>query len=397
MTLGRDTPVLVTGAGGFLGGRFVERLVLEKQAQVRVLLRSMGRASRIASLPVQYHLGDVTDHAAFAAAAKSCEVVFHCASNIEPGVPPNRTSTCVGAQMAARVCAESGARLVHISSCAVYGLPTTPEVDETAPHRARHRRDRYALAKIAAERFLRSYASENGLQAVILQPTMIYGPHSGEWTTTPLAMLGSANVAMPAFDSSVCNAVYVDDVISAAFLAVEKCDTTCPSYLINGDDLPTWSAFLSRHAALGTRGAVVPVGAQELDRLKSEAGKGHSLLRTMLRLLRERPEVRSAIMSTSLARGAFALLEKCSSRKTFEIIKARLSGRSVQGAALIEFPHREKLTLRPPPPHFLDLARQSHRYSSAKARRELGYAPAFSLDAAFEWIAAWARWSRLVS
>jgi len=47
-------PVLVTGGTGFIGGRPIERLVLEMKCRVRVLVRNFASAARIATLPVGY-------------------------------------------------------------------------------------------------------------------------------------------------------------------------------------------------------------------------------------------------------------------------------------------------------------------------------------------------------
>src|SRR4051794_15694039 len=96
--------ILVTGASGFLGSRIVELLVLERQAHVRVLLRSLRSASSIATLPVEYRCGDVTDIKAVLDAATGCDTIIHCASRIESGVPPKSTSTYLGTMVAARAC-----------------------------------------------------------------------------------------------------------------------------------------------------------------------------------------------------------------------------------------------------------------------------------------------------
>ena len=54
---------LVTGGTGFIGGRLVERLVAEHGAEVRVLVRNVARAARIARFPVQMVSGDVAERA----------------------------------------------------------------------------------------------------------------------------------------------------------------------------------------------------------------------------------------------------------------------------------------------------------------------------------------------
>lgn len=396
-TVRRGAMILVTGAGGFLGSRIAERLVLEHGATVRVLLRSLGRAWKIASLPVEYRRGDVNDLAAVTDAAKGCELVIHCASRIEPGAPPEGTTTFLGTRTVANACSAVGAKLVHISSSAVYGIPSVSVVDETAPYRPRHRKDIYALAKIAAERILKKYCREHGLKAAILQPSMIFGPHSGEWTLTVLAMLQQANIAMPEGDRSVCNAVYVDDVATAVFLAANTCDTTCESYLINGKDLLTWTDYLSRHAAMGTPGQVVALPPAQLEQLRAEAKQSLSLPRVLIRLLRDQPEIRSALLSTRLIGSVFALLHKHSSPRLMMSIRQKLTDSRAQGIPTIAFPRVPSLPLRLPPRYFLNLTAQSHRYDNAKAERNLAYLPYYSVDSALPRIKAWAEWSRLVT
>lgn len=389
--------ILVTGATGFLGGRVAERLVAQGDCTVRVLVRSLSRAVRVASLPVEYHFGDVTDDDAFARAAAGCEAVIHCASRIEGGLSPEKTSAFLGVRSAAQACKAAGAKLIHISSCSVYGTPTGSIVDENSPMRPRHSKDTYARAKIAAELFLKDYAAAHGVRTAILQPTLIYGPHSEEWTLPPLAMLRTANVALPVGDTGLCNAVYVDDVVSAALRVLDKCDTRCPSYLINGDDLPSWADFFDRHVSLGTKGHVVRLTTSEVSALRREATKARSLIHTGMKILREQPDVRSAAMSTALVSNSFALVQKLVPVSAFHSIKSKLTGRkpAVQ-APVIHFPQPPEVQTNLPPPHFLDLTRQCHRYTSARAKRELGYAPEFPLDRAFAFIGAWARWSQLV-
>jgi hypothetical protein len=77
-------------------------------------------------------------------------------------------------------------------------------------------------------------------------------------------------------------------------------------------------------------------------------------------------------------------------------IRHKLSGRHEQGVPAIAFPKISSLPLRLPPRHFLDLATQTHRYSSAKAERKLAYVPRYSVDTALPRLKAWAEWSRFI-
>jgi hypothetical protein len=225
---------------------------------------------------------------------------------------------------------------------------------------------------------------------------MIFGPHSVEWTLTPLSMLQQADIAMAADDRSVCNAVYVDDVVTAAVLAANACDTTCQSYLINGKDALTWTDYLSRHAAMGTPGKIVVVSRKRLEQLRTEASRSRSLRRTLITLLRDHPEIRWALLSTRVGGVAFSLFQKHGSARLMTFMRDKLTGRREQGTPTITFPKASSLPLRLPPHHFLDLAIQTHRYSSAKAEQKLAYVPHYSVDTALPRVKAWAEWSRLV-
>ena len=376
----------------------VEHLIAAGGWRVRVLVRSMSRAVRVASLPVEYHFGDVTDTAAFAKAATGCEAVIHCASRIEGGVTPEKTTTFLGVQSAAQACKQAGAKLIHISSCSVYGTPDAKEVDECAPMRPRHAKDVYASAKIAAERWLKPFAASEGIKTAILQPTLIYGPFSEEWTLSVFSMLRSANIALPAGDTGTCNAVYVDDVVSAALKALDHCTPQARSYLINGGELPSWADYFDRHCAIGTKGRLVRFSDAEMGAVTQQARQSRSIIHAGMKILREQPAARATIMSTAVVANTFSLVQKIVPPSVFDSLKSRLRGRSsTVEAPVFRFPSEAELPTRLPAPHFLDLARQSHRYSHARAAAELGYAPAFSLDRAFDAIGAWAKWSRLIS
>src|SRR5439155_24367624 len=79
MTSLQGKRVLVTGATGFIGGRLIERLILEQGAEVVALVHQFRNASRLARFPLSMVGGDVTEAAVVKKAAEGCDAIVHCA------------------------------------------------------------------------------------------------------------------------------------------------------------------------------------------------------------------------------------------------------------------------------------------------------------------------------
>lgn len=77
---------LVTGASGFVGAALVRRL-LAGGHDVRVLVRRASVRQNIDGLPVETVTGDLLDHASLASAIRGCDALFHCAADYRIWVP----------------------------------------------------------------------------------------------------------------------------------------------------------------------------------------------------------------------------------------------------------------------------------------------------------------------
>jgi predicted dehydrogenase/nucleoside-diphosphate-sugar epimerase len=240
--------VAVTGATGFIGGRLVERLLLESSATVGAVVRSYSGLARLSVLPedrLRFHRADLADPSSdLAAVLADCDVLFHCAHGNRGDTEERWRATTEGTRAVAEACAAAGVRrLVHLSTVAVYDGGDREMFDETAPYVELRPGDLgYDQAKIVAERVLREIASD--LEVVILQPTVVYGPWGGRWTTIALERLPADAAALPTASEpgGVCNAVYVDDVVSAALLAATISEANGERFLVSGTPT-TWGAF----------------------------------------------------------------------------------------------------------------------------------------------------------
>ena len=170
---------LVTGATGMLGSYIVERLAADGWS-VRALVRDEGAARWLEEMGASLARGDVTDAASVRAAATGCDAVFHAAAAIGPGrdVAPFRALNVGGTEHVLAAVAAAGARLVHISSTAVYSDETRARfapVGEDVPVSALTSDDAYGISKLESERAVLRAHEEKRVWASVVRPPVMYG------------------------------------------------------------------------------------------------------------------------------------------------------------------------------------------------------------------------------
>jgi nucleoside-diphosphate-sugar epimerase len=265
MNLAGET-VLVTGGTGFIGGRLVEKLVLEQGCQVRVLVRNFANASRIASFPVDLMPGDITDRVALERATEGCHAVFHCAYGFVPALDAQRRIGVNGTELLAEVANQRGVRrFVHLSTFAVYSPAAAGDLTEESPWPAS--RDSYVLVKREAERRLLQMHERDGLPVVVLQPTLVYGPFSRFWTLAPVERLQKGLVPLIDGGVGLCNAVYVDDVVDAMILAASRPGVEGETFLVSAEEPVTWKMYFAALEEAVGRPATIKLAEAEVRRL----------------------------------------------------------------------------------------------------------------------------------
>lgn len=311
--------VLVTGAGGFIGGRIVE--VLHALGRpVRAGVRRWASGARIGRFPVEIVQCDVTDRQQLDRALDGIGAVVHCAVG-ELDVVTRGTDTLLTAAQAAGV-----DRIVHLSTVDVYG-EATGEIDETAPLTITGKP--YGDAKIEAEKICRAHI-ERGTPVTILRPSLVYGPFSESWTIEWAQRLQARPWMLADADcQGTCNLVYVDDLVGAILRALDSPNAVGEAFNVNGPDRPTWAGYFSAlNAALGLpplqsqSAAASHLSAQLMRPVRSGAKLAIARFEKPIMALYERSDLAKTLM-----KGAEGLIRKTPTTAEFTML-----GRSVSFA-----------------------------------------------------------------
>src|SRR6266852_1416536 len=255
MTTGSSRLALVTGASGFVGSAVTRQLV-EAGWRVRVLLRPSSDRRNVEGLPVEIAEGTLEDTASLTAALVGCTHLFHVAADYRLWVPDPAAmfrANVDGTRMVMECALAAGLeRIVYTSSVATLGLVGGGvAADETTPSALADMIGPYKQSKFRAEEEVRRLIAEDGLPAVIVNPSTPVGPRDIKPTPTGRMIVEAASGRMPAFVDTGLNLVHVDDVAAGHLLAEER-GTVGERYILGGENL-TLAEILRRIAEIAGR------------------------------------------------------------------------------------------------------------------------------------------------
>ena len=244
MSLPHNGVVAVVGASGFIGTRTVEHLVLGTTSRVRAVLRSYSQLSRLSELPqdrLAFVKADLSEAAALERAFAGCDVVIDCSFGSHGTAEQQWQTTVEGARNLVQAVRTAGvSRLVHLGSAAVFDVGDRDVFDDDCP-KIEAAFPSYENAKRVAEEIVLS----SGFNAMVLRPTVVYGPWGRDWTLAVLRRLKAGGRGLPSrSDGSgggASNAVYVDDVVGAILSAAAASATGAA--LIGPAERITWGEF----------------------------------------------------------------------------------------------------------------------------------------------------------
>lgn len=247
--------ILVTGSGGFVGGRVAE-LAQQRGIACR---RHRSLAQSLAAADDTWYQ-DLSAQADWRAALQGVDVVVHCAARVHQMREATgadvlalyRETNVAGTLSLARQAAEAGVRrLVFLSSVKVNGeftppgRPFTPAVSSVPA-------DPYGLSKYEAEQGLWRIAAETGLEVVVIRPPLVYGPGV---KANFRAMMRWVRRGLPLPLGAVNNRrsmVFVDNLADLVLLCARHPQAAGETFMVSDDhDVSTSQLLTALAAALG--------------------------------------------------------------------------------------------------------------------------------------------------
>jgi nucleoside-diphosphate-sugar epimerase len=256
--VGREDLILVTGASGFIGCRFVERLLERGFRNLRCFVRPGSEIDGLESLSrryrdgarVQVFKGNLLSREDCTSATKGVALIYHLATSRDGKSFPDAFMNSV---VTTRNLLEASLqhrclrRFVNISSLVVYSNTQKPKgrlLDEDCPvetHPAL-RGDAYSYVKVKQDEIVAEYGKKFGIPFVIVRPGYVLGP--GKAGIVSRVGIGTFGVFLHLGGSNTIPFTYLDNCADAIALAGLTKGVDGEVFNVVDDDLPSSRRFL---------------------------------------------------------------------------------------------------------------------------------------------------------
>lgn len=237
--------VLVTGASGFVGQALTKKLA--ELGSVRVLLRHKPAPGQYDSTKVEVFIGDVTDPASMLRATNNVEVIYHLAGVVGYSLKDRKLMEQVnvgGTRHTLEAFKKSKCRrLIHMSSVAAVGasLDGAKPLDENSEYNLHPLNLGYFETKKAAENLVLTAVKNGDVDAVILNPSNIYGAGDAQKGSRS-TQIKIAKGDFPYYTSGGVSIAHVNDITDALISATTR-GRSGERYILSGENLQIFDLF----------------------------------------------------------------------------------------------------------------------------------------------------------
>lgn len=222
---------LVTGGAGFIGSHLVDRLISTKHSVSIIDDLSTGKEKNINKLAKFYHLKVESKKVKEIIEKDRPECVFHLAAQIDVRKSVANPildikSNILGTVNLLNLCVKYKVKKFIFSSSGgvIYGNTNKPAKEKDPPKPV----SPYGIDKFTAENYIKLYSSMYGLNYTILRYANVYGPRQDPYGEAGVCAIFAGNMLrkekciLYGFGNMTRDYVYVDDVVSATLLSMEK-------------------------------------------------------------------------------------------------------------------------------------------------------------------------------
>jgi len=224
---------LVTGAGGYVGTELVRQLVSGK-ARVRAMIRDPSQAAALEAMGAEVVIADLRDAATLAAAVRGVSYVYHIASLFRAAGPDESVFHDINAEGTRRLLdASIAAGVKRFVHCSTGGVLGHIKNPPADENTPYNPGDAYQRTKLEGEKIAMEYFRSGRIRGVVIRPAMIYGP--GDTRNLKMfRMIARGRFFFVGDGSTKVHFVDVRDLARAFILAMEKAHLNAEVYLLPG-------------------------------------------------------------------------------------------------------------------------------------------------------------------